>query len=93
MRTLRCYLETSLFGFYFDDEEVNREKRDAVRTLFRQVKDGLLEGFVSDICVTELMDSPESYRSDFDGLLKEMALEIGEYDEDAVFNLAKHYIH
>ena len=92
MRILRCYLETSLFGFYFDDEEVNREKREAVRTLFRQVKEGLLKGYISDICLTELMESPEPYRTRFGKLLKEMAIEIEEYDREAVFDLAKQYV-
>ncbi len=35
---IRLYIETSVFGFYFDKNEVNRYKRDITRKLFEQIK-------------------------------------------------------
>lgn len=47
MALLKLYLETSLFGFYFDETERNQSKREAVRTLFAQIQKGLFEAYVS----------------------------------------------
>lgn len=37
LRPLNLYLETSVFGFYFDELLHNRSKRVATRKLFEQI--------------------------------------------------------
>jgi len=41
------YLETSIFGFYFDEEPRNAIRRDGVREFFRQLELGMLNAVVS----------------------------------------------
>jgi hypothetical protein len=41
------YLETSLFGFYFDTESRNASRREAVVGLFDQVRLGILDAATS----------------------------------------------
>jgi hypothetical protein len=54
MKRTRLYLETSVFGFYFDRREVNRSKRDATQRLFAQIRDGIFEGYTGAATVLEL---------------------------------------
>jgi len=37
------YIETSVFGFYYDEEQRNALRREAVRTMFRQISMGMLD--------------------------------------------------
>lgn len=46
MKKLKLYLETSVFGFYFDTAVPNQQKRIAVRKRLRQIKKGVFEGQV-----------------------------------------------
>ena len=41
------YIETSVFGFYFDPEPRNALRREAVTTLFSQIDVGLLRAGIS----------------------------------------------
>ena len=54
MRTTRLYLETSVFGFYFDTREANCSKRDATRQLFDQIREGIFSGYTGAATVLEL---------------------------------------
>lgn len=49
------YLETSIFGFYFDDEPRNATRREAVRTLFDQIDLGILGAVTSPVTADELV--------------------------------------
>ena len=92
MKIFQCYLETSIFGFYFDEDIINREKRESVRKLFQQIKNKLLVGSISDICINELMKTPEPFKTQFETLIKDFDLEILEYKEEEVSHLAQLYI-
>ncbi|MFW5857351.1 MAG: hypothetical protein ACOCX4_05680 [Planctomycetota bacterium] len=59
MRPLNLYIETSVFGFLWDDTERNASKREATETLFQQVEEGKLNGFVSEITGAELARIPD----------------------------------
>ncbi|MBN2466053.1 hypothetical protein JXD38_10585 [candidate division WOR-3 bacterium] len=39
------YIETSVFGFYYDEEPRNALRREAVVTLLNQVRMGILDAF------------------------------------------------
>lgn len=59
MKKQNLYLETSVFGFCFDEDFHNREKRACTETLFRQVSQGLFEGFASDVVLRELQETSD----------------------------------
>lgn len=55
MKKQKLYIETSVFGFYYDEDERNLDKRVATVKLFEQIKMGLFEGYISDIVLRELI--------------------------------------
>jgi hypothetical protein len=48
------YLETSVFGFYYDEEPRNVLRREAVVALFKQIGAGILDAFTSPLTLSEL---------------------------------------
>jgi len=77
------YLETSIFGFYFDSEPRNALRRDAVVSLFTQIRTGILEAFTSPMTFSELNRTLGPLRDDLLALLTEIstpALEQTEVD-------------
>lgn len=48
------YIETSVFGFSFDQHEENRCKRDATQRLFAQIRDGIFGGYTGAATILEL---------------------------------------
>ena len=92
MKKLKVYVETSVFGFYFDTSIVHRQKRRAVRTLFQQIKDGLFEGCVSGLVRAELLKAPSPYRERFLKLIDQYCLKAIDYDEDEVGELHEKYM-
>lgn len=59
MKSPCLYIETSVFGFYFDEDPHNRDKRSTTRTLFEQLRQGLFEGYVSDVVLRELQETSD----------------------------------
>ncbi|PIU68129.1 MAG: hypothetical protein COS84_01660 [Armatimonadetes bacterium CG07_land_8_20_14_0_80_40_9] len=55
MKKLNLYIETSVFGFYYDEDPRNLYKREATIKLFDQIKEGLFNGYISDIVLRELL--------------------------------------
>lgn len=93
---IRLYIETSVFGFYFDENEVNRYKRDITRKLFEQIKSGFFEGCTGAITVLELerINNPSLKESIF-RLLRTFSIEILKLDGDdtnAIGALAEEYV-
>ncbi len=64
------YVETSVFGFYFDQEPRNALRREAVVALLEQVQMGILDAFTSPLTLKELSRTREPARS---GLLRLLA--------------------
>jgi predicted nucleic acid-binding protein len=58
------YLETSVFGFYYDEAPRNALRREAVRLLFHQAELGLLRVGVSRLTERELTRTAGSRRND-----------------------------
>jgi len=92
MKKLNLYVETSVFGFYYDTSARNRQKRIAVRTLLRQIEEGRLQGYVSGLVRTELEKAPDPYRRRLLGLIDRYGLITVEYDEDEVARLQEKYL-
>jgi predicted nucleic acid-binding protein len=84
------YLETSIFGFYFDEETRNALRREAVRLLFAQAEMGLLRTGISRLTVRELMKTAGPRREELVALAA--SIEILACDEDEVERLAGRYL-
>lgn len=48
------YIETSVFGFYYDNKPENRVKRDTTVVLLEQIEKGFFVGFYSDVVLAEI---------------------------------------
>jgi len=62
---MRVYLETSLFGFWFDVHQRNGKKRRHVRRILLSCRKGkgIHQGYVSAVVLAELEESREPYKS------------------------------
>ena len=74
MKKLKLYLETSLFGFAFDDKDHNKEKKESVLQLFAQIRDGLMDGFVSGLVIKELLMSPQPFADAFLEIIRDYGI-------------------
>jgi hypothetical protein len=84
------YIETSVFGFYYDEEPRNALRREGVRELFRQLELGILNAVVSRLTLRELNRSPEPRRT---GTLSLARLaELLEADDEKAERLASLYV-
>jgi hypothetical protein len=84
------YIETSVFGFYYDEEPRNALRREAVRTMFQQISLGMLDAAASPLTGEELDASAEPTRSKLVALLDQLA--VLDADDAEVSRLAGLYI-
>jgi hypothetical protein len=78
------YLETSVFGFVYDEEPRNQDRHRAVIELLRQVREGQLRAATSSITTDELRSSPEPLADRLLALLvdvEELDLDDGEVEQ------------
>jgi predicted nucleic acid-binding protein len=52
MKRNTIYLDTSVLNFFFEDEDL--EKADSTRELFREIKKGKYNAFISDLVLREI---------------------------------------
>jgi len=86
------YLETSIFGFYFDENPRNILKRESVKRLFAQIKAGLFIPITSPITVKELSKAPSPLRESLLSLLSDLECEIVGDNEEEIESLSQKYI-
>lgn len=60
-RTLRLYVETSVWNFNFAEDALDR--MEATRTFFDEVKEGIHRVYLSDLVLREMSRAPEPRRS------------------------------
>jgi predicted nucleic acid-binding protein len=84
------YIETSVFGFYYDEEPRNALRREAVRELFRQIELGILDAATSPVTTSELVASKEPLKGSVLELLSRVAALRA--DETEVRRLAEEYL-
>jgi predicted nucleic acid-binding protein len=84
------YIETSVFGFYYDEEPRNALRREAVRELFRQIDLGILDAATSPVTSAELVAAAEPLRTKVLTLLAAVAPLRA--DEAEVTRLAEAYV-
>jgi len=92
MQRIRLYLETSIWGFYHDESVVNQEKREAVRMLFDQIRDGLFVPVISPVVFREIQRSDEPYRSRDLALMRSLRPEVLTVDGEELEKLVDLYI-
>lgn len=84
------YIETSVFGFYYDEEPRNALRREAVRTLFQQIALGVVNAVASPLAEEELDVTAEPLRSRLLALLDQ--LDTLDADDAEVTRLAALYV-
>jgi predicted nucleic acid-binding protein len=84
------YIETSVFGFYFDPEPRNATRREAVTTLLNQIRLGILEAGTSPVTFHEFEDAAEPLRSKLLAFLDDVRMLPA--DDDEVERLAAVYV-
>lgn len=93
MKKLTLYLETSVFGFCFDEFEYNRTKKEMTEELFSQLANNQLNGYISDIVLQEIDKTPDlKLKQNILDLIKKINLPIIEVDESEVSNLTNLYL-
>lgn len=68
-KKLSLYLETSVWNFIFADDAP--EKRDATKYLFREIKDGNYETYISDAVVFEIGNTRGLKKEQLEALVHE----------------------
>lgn len=69
MRIPKVYLETTIFNFYFADDDP--EKKADTLKLFQEIKDGKYETFTSAYVLDEIQLAPEPKQARMSNLIKE----------------------
>ena len=59
MKRPNLYIETSVFGFCLDEDPSNRGKREATVALFEQVRQGLFDGYISEVVLKEIRQTSD----------------------------------
>jgi len=88
MRTLKIYLETTMFNYYFDED---RDAHADTVTLFDECKAGVFEAFTSTYATGELEAAPAEKRDKMLALIAESKITVLTADEEADV-LARRYI-
>ncbi len=90
------YLETSIFGFYFDEREINRYKRDTTRILFEQIKLGFFQAYTGAVTILELERTKDQFlKKAIFNLFRNFPIEILRLDErerNEIIMLAREYV-
>jgi len=84
------YIETSVFGFLFDEEPRNALRREVVTKLLDQIRLGILDAGTSPVTYREFEDASEPLRSRLLALLDVVRILPG--DDDEVERLAETYV-
>jgi hypothetical protein len=84
---IKLYLETSVFGFYFDKNVHNIEKNASTIKLFNLIKNNYYEGFISAITLKEINNIPEEYKEKFIKLINNYKIKLIENDDDTINNI------
>lgn len=67
---LRCYLDTSVIGAVFDKEDLPRV--EVTKDLFKALKAGSIEGYVSELTLEEVIKAPKEVRTELLRTIREL---------------------
>ena len=88
---MRLYIETSVIGFWFDRLKRNRDKRRSTRRFLVLCRRGIHQGFVSNLVVDEIKDSPDPFRSRDLALVARLKLPLLTFDREVFERLFDGY--
>jgi predicted nucleic acid-binding protein len=89
MKKLRLYIDTSVLGGFFDTEDAKRVS--TVETLLRFIRDGVYEGFISQLTVEEVLASPAKIYETLQAKISEAGFQILEETGESI-RLAEAYL-
>lgn len=92
MKKFTLYIESSIFGFYDDDKPYNQSKKDAVRKLFDQIKNGLFEAITSPVTIKEISAAPKPYREQLLELVKSYSISVVDVQQEELESLLVSYM-
>ncbi|MEW6408643.1 MAG: PIN domain-containing protein [Nitrospirota bacterium] len=82
MKKTRLYIDTSVFGGYFDIEDP--ERVNTAENLIKLIKDGLYEGFISFLTLEEILKAPYEIQGNLKNTIAETGLKILEETEECI---------
>ena len=80
IRTLKVYLETTMFNYYFDKE---RDAHADTVKLFEEIKAGKYQAFTSAYAIGELERAPVEKYQKMIGLITEYSITVLDYSDEA----------
>jgi len=89
MKSLKIYLETTIFNFIF--EEDSPDKKEDAKKLFDEIKQGKYIPYTSDYVLQELLRAEEPKRTKMVNLLDQYEIKLLAPDKNAE-NLADKYV-
>jgi hypothetical protein len=92
-RKFKLYLETSVFGFYYDQNSINKSKKDAVIKLLHQIRDDKFIAFTAPIAIQEIEKLKGPLQGKLLNLIKDFNVKVVAVDETEVENLFNAYMH
>ena len=89
MKKLKLYIDTSVLGGLFDTEDVKR--LNTVEMLLRSIKQGVYEGFISQLTVEEVLEAPAKIHERLQARISEAGFQILEETGESI-SLAEAYL-
>ena len=89
MKKLRLYIDTSILGGLFDNEEPKRV--NTAKMLLRLIKDCIYEGFISLLTLEEILNAPDRIHEQLNDKISESGFRILEETEESI-SLANAYV-
>ena len=88
MKKLSLYLETSVWNFIYADDAP--EKRDATKLLFKEIREGKFDIYISDLVSVEIGNTKGPKKHHLEELIREYA-PIQLFEDDKVKQLSMAY--
>lgn len=82
MKKLKLYVDTSVLGGLFDTEDAKR--LNTVNLLLRSIKDGVYEGFISQLTIEEVLAAPSKIHETLLARISEAGFQILEETEESI---------
>ena len=93
MKKMRVYIETSVFDYFYGEDERFALRREATRELFEQISHEKIIALGSDFVMEELEKIPDPYKESLMGLMEKYNLEKIIVNTAEVKRLEKIYLH
>jgi predicted nucleic acid-binding protein len=89
MRRNKIYLDTSVLNFFFEDKDV--ERANSTKELFREIRKGRYDAFISDLVLREIGKTTGSRRERLLSLIKTYEIPLVEVSLECI-ELTERYV-